>query len=100
MENLITQESKLESGLNSILSGLQMLSETKEKELSALAELSIILLDNKTRHYFGLDNESGDDIRNLLGSVHYIIKNINAECVEALADLIHTKTYKEDKQAA
>jgi len=83
----------------SILNGLSMLAESKQDCLSSLVELSTILLDNKTRHYFGLDNESGDKIKDLISSIHYLLKDLNIQSVDSLKEIVYKAEETNNKAA-
>lgn len=86
-------ETKLvKKGLQSIYGGLQMLSENKTDSLSALAEISIILSNSKITERYQI----GDNINELLGSIHFLLKDLSLESVKLITNHIQKLELEND----
>jgi hypothetical protein len=85
--NGIQTEKKFKQSLRGVSGGLQMLYERKAENMDALAELSIILLDDKVRNLSGLDDPE-NKIYNFLSAVRFLLSDVNKESVKFICDSI------------
>ena len=77
----------VKKGLQSIYGGLQMLSESKPAQMSALAEVSIILSYSEIRDNHQID----DEVTSLLNTMHFLLKDLNPESVKLITDYISNR---------
>jgi hypothetical protein len=77
----------VKKGLQSIYGGLQMLSESKPAQMSALAEVSIILSYSEIRDKHQID----DEVTSLLNTMHFLLKDLNPESVKLITDYISNR---------
>ena len=76
----------VKKGLQSIYGGLQMLSESKPAQMSALAEVSIILSYSEIRDKHQID----DEVTSLLNTMHFLLKDLNPESVKLVTEHINS----------
>ena len=82
----------VKKGLHGIYGGLQMLSETKTEHLSALAEISIILGNPIVIERYELSEEANK----FLSTIHFLIKDIDAESVKTITSYINSIQFDEN----
>lgn len=75
----------VKKGLQSIYGGLQMLSDNKTKNLSALAKISIILGNPTIIERYQLS----EDINQFLSSLHYLLSDLDKESVKKITNYIN-----------
>ena len=85
----------VKKGLQSIYGGLQMLSENKPAQMSALAEVSIILSYSEIRDKYQID----DEVTSLLNTMHFLLKDLNPESVKLITDYISNREQESHSSA-
>lgn len=84
----------VKNGLLSIASGIEMLNDSKQKHMSTLAEISIILGSPVISAHFGLEEkESKEDITSFLSAVHFLMKDLSNESVIAATKLLDNMAF-------
>ncbi|MDF2447509.1 MAG: hypothetical protein K0R26_13 [Bacteroidota bacterium] len=77
-------------GLQSIYGGLQMLLEEKANNMSALAEISILISRTDIRDRHGIS----DEVTQLLEAIHFQLKDLTEESVKSITDYINKLQYE------
>lgn len=75
----------VKKGLQSIYGGLQMLSDNKTENLSALAKISIILGNPAVIERYQLS----EDINQFLSSLHYLLTDLDKVSVKKITNYIN-----------
>lgn len=89
----------VKNGLLSIASGIEMLNDSKQKHMSTLAEISIILGSPETSARFGLDEkESKEDITSFLSAIHFLMKDLSNESVKAAIKLLDNQIFSSGEE--
>jgi len=73
-----------QKGLDSIYGGLEMLSKNKTSNLSALAEMALILASERVSDFYQLD----ENVNSFLSSIHFLLKDLDKESVNIITSYI------------
>lgn len=65
------------------LIGLEMLAETKEKSMNTLAEIAIVLNNDKVRKSGGIEDQ-GEDIYEFLSSIRWLLNSLDMEVLSQI----------------
>ena len=83
--------------LTGVKGGLEMLEESKAENLSALSQIGIILMDNKVREKYGLENGECE-IQKFLSNIHFLLANLNTEAVKSISEHINLEFEKVESE--